>query len=135
MSIDWRYVRFLDSAQFMASSLEKLAANLTPEKKVYTSTYLKERFPTLTNKEIMSITEKGIFPYSYFDNVNKLDLEGLPPIEEFKNDFTGADMDKNKYIDAVGLFARLGFKTFREWLILYQTLDVKLLMDIWLSFR
>jgi len=74
MSIDWRYVRFLDSAQFMASSLEKLAANLTPEKKVYTSTYLKERFPTLTNKEIMSITEKGIFPYSYFDNVSKLDL-------------------------------------------------------------
>ena len=44
-------------------------------------------------------------------------------------------MDKKKYIDAVGLFARLGFKTFREWLILYQTLDVKLLMDIWLSFR
>jgi len=52
MSIDWRYVRFLDSAQFMASSLESLAKNLTIENKVYTRTYLKERFPTLTNKEI-----------------------------------------------------------------------------------
>ena len=52
MSIDWRYVRFLDSAQFMASSLENLAKNLIIENKVYTRTYLKERFPTLTNKEI-----------------------------------------------------------------------------------
>ena len=123
MSIDWRWVRFLDSAQFMASSLEKLAANLTSEQKVYTSTYLKERFPTLNDKEIKSITEKGIFPYSYFDNVSKLDLEGLPPIEAFKNDLNGEEMDKKKYIDAVGLFARLGFKTFKEYLILYQTLE------------
>ena len=44
-------------------------------------------------------------------------------------------MDKKKYIDAVRLFARLGFKTFREWLILYQTLDIKLLTDIWLNFK
>ena len=44
-------------------------------------------------------------------------------------------MNKFTYIRAKGLFARLGFKKFREWLVLYQTLDVKLLMDVWLSFR
>ena len=31
MSIDWRYIRFLDSIQFMAMKLEDLAKNLTEE--------------------------------------------------------------------------------------------------------
>ena len=44
-------------------------------------------------------------------------------------------MNKTTYKRAKYLFEKLGFKTFREWLVFYQDLDVKLLMDIWISFR
>ena len=36
---------------------------------------------------------------------------------------------------AVNFFKKLKFKTFRDSLILYQTLEIKLLTDIWLNFR
>ena len=44
-------------------------------------------------------------------------------------------MNPKDYEEALDLYKKREFKTFREQLILYQTLDIKLLTDIWLNFR
>jgi len=79
--------------------------------------------------------KKGIFPYTYFDCYEKLSETEFPPIEVFTNDLTDQKMNEAKYEEAKQLYIKLGFKSFYDWLILYQTLDVKLLMDVWVSFR
>ena len=38
--------------------------------------------------------KKGIFPYSYFDSVEKLNQTDFPPIEVFTNDLTDEKMDQ-----------------------------------------
>ena len=75
-------IKFLDSFQFMASSLASLS-NLDkfPETKT-----LKKEYPNLTNEMIM---RKGVFPYAYFDHLNKLNETCLPSIDKFLNDLTG----------------------------------------------
>lgn len=35
----------------------------------------------------------------------------------------------------IELYKKLNFKSFREWLLLYQTLDIKILTDVWIAFR
>ena len=60
--------------------------------------YLKERFgDKLSKKDLESIVEKGIFPYSWFDNLEKLEQKEFPEIEDFFNDLTKKPMKKNKY--------------------------------------
>lgn len=103
----------------MASSLDKLTQGLTTDQKVYTMKYLKEKFPLLSKAELESLLKKGIFPYSYFDSVEKLDEIEFPAYEAFVNDLTGENVAEKAYLDAKELYHRLGFKSFREWLLLY----------------
>ena len=78
MSISIGHLRFIDSMQLMASSLEKLAEDL------YDST---DKFKNFTHmKRFFSdkmdlVCQKGHFPYEWFDSIDKFDYKGLPPIE------------------------------------------------------
>lgn len=98
--------------------------------------YLQKKFGSVLSKEeLESIINKGKFPYSWFSDISKLDHEGLPSIESFHDDLNNKDIKPEDYEEAVTLFNKLGFKTFREWLLLYQTLDIKILTDVWINFR
>ena len=66
-------IRFLDSAKFMASSLEKLVNNMENHK-----FYVKKEF----NKTDL-ISRKGVYPYDYMDCFDKFSEEKLPPKEKF----------------------------------------------------
>lgn len=73
MSIEWGSIRFIDSFQFMPSSLERLGKNLSIEQKTCTMNYLKERFGSrFCDSELSEIVNKGKFPYSLFDSLKKL---------------------------------------------------------------
>ena len=57
----------------MNSSLESLVKNLPNNQKTYAMNYLRENFgDKLSEQELINIMKKGIFPYSYFDSVEKL---------------------------------------------------------------
>ena len=73
-------VRFVDSYQFLSSSLDKLSSNLGSNQKVHTSR-LRNMYPV--DDDILF--KKGIFPYTYLDNDDKLDDGELPPIAAFYN--------------------------------------------------
>ena len=67
------YLNFVDSFQFMSSSLHKVVSNLPKEAFKYTS----EEF---TGKKL---NQKGAYPYDYMDCFEKFDKTELPTKEQF----------------------------------------------------
>ena len=67
---------FLDSFQFMASSLERLTANLPADAFKYASKVFQDEKLSLMKK-------KGVYAYDYMDSFEKFDDEQLPPKDAF----------------------------------------------------
>ena len=67
-------VRFIDSFKFMASSFDRLIANLQ-----------KDRFRNLAifyqGKQLDLLKRKGVYPYDYRDSLGRLAKKQLPPKE------------------------------------------------------
>ena len=59
-------LQFIDSLQFMNSSLDKLLANLQTENLAITRR-------GLTDKELALLRRKGVYPYEYVDNIERFD--------------------------------------------------------------
>ena len=70
-----KHLTFIDSFQFMSSSLDKLVSNLPKESFKYTST----RF---IGEKLDLMTRKGVYPYDYMDSFDKFN-EQLPTKEDF----------------------------------------------------
>ena len=43
------------------------------------------------------LLRKGVFPYAWFDNLDKLNATELPPREAFTNDLTGEECSEEDY--------------------------------------
>ena len=69
------HLTFIDSFQFMSSSLEKLVSNLSRDAFEYTSQEFK-------NKQFDLMIRKGVYPYDWMDSFDKFS-EKLPPKEAF----------------------------------------------------
>ena len=122
-------VVFLDSYQFMSSSLASLVNNL--DSLPYTE-ILKREYPNLTND---IIRRKGIFPYSYFNSLNKLQESSLPPRSAFRNDLTGEECLEEDYHFAQKVWEKCDCQNFGDYLKIYLNLDVLLLACVFERFR
>ena len=71
-----KHLLFLDSFQFMSSSLDKLVNNLPKESFKHTS----EEF---TGKKLSLMSQKGVYPYDYMDCFGKFYQTELPTKEQF----------------------------------------------------
>ena len=69
------HLTFIDSFQFMGSSLEKLVSNLPRESLKYTS----KRFKS---EKLDLMVRKGVYPYDYMDSFEKFKSQ-LPTKDEF----------------------------------------------------
>ena len=71
-----KHIIFLYSFQFMASSLERLAASLPEEAYIHTLKVFKgEKFNLMK--------QKGVYPYDYMDSVERFNDQQLPSKDEF----------------------------------------------------
>ena len=70
------HLNFIDSFQFMNSSLDKLISNLPKDDLKYTS---KE----FTGKKLSLMSQKGVYPYDYMDSFEKFNHMELPTKEQF----------------------------------------------------
>ena len=122
-------VAFLDSFQFMSSSLASLVNNL--DSLPFTE-MLKRDYPNLTNE---TIKRKGVFPYSYFDSLSKLQESSLPSREAFLNDLTGESCSEEDYRFAQRAWQEFGCQCFGDYLLIYLKLDVLLLACVFEKFR
>lgn len=82
-------LKFLDSFQFMASSLEKLvdATDKTDFK------LTKSQFGDKTDL----LLRKGVYPYEYIDSFVKFNETQLPPIEKFYSSLTDESIKQKDY--------------------------------------
>jgi hypothetical protein len=122
-------VVFLDSYQFMSSSLASLVQNL--DSLPFTE-LLKRDYPNLSNDVIK---RKGIFPYSYFNSLTKLQESSLPPRCAFRNDLTGENCSEEDYRFAQRAWQEFDCQSFGDYLMVYLKLDVLLLACVFERFR
>ena len=122
-------LRFLDSFRFMSASLDKLSQNLDSEQCVE----LRKFFPE--DNQFSLLRKKGIFPYSYMDDIAKLNEPNLPPREEFLNDFTGEIISVEDYDRAKRIWDSFECQTLGDYSNMYLKCDVLLLADVFENFR
>ena len=70
------HLTFIDSFQFMSSSLDKLVGNLPKDDLIYTSKAFKGR-----RLDLMS--QKGVYPYDFMDSFDKFNQKELPNKDQF----------------------------------------------------
>ena len=122
-------MRFIDSFRFMSSSLDDLVKNLSENQ----LKNLKKFFPV--ESEFDFVKRKGIFPYDWADSTDKLAETSLPPIDEFYSRLKGEAITNEDYEHAQKVWNEFKMKTFREYLELYNKVDVLLLADVFENFR
>ena len=121
-----RQIRFIDSLKFMASSLCKLASNLTVFPNL--SRYSKQR-------RLKLVCRKGVYPYDYMNCFEKLSETSLPPIECWYSKLNDTNISADDYKHAQRVWNVFGMKTMQDYHDLYLKTDVLLLADVFEEFR
>ena len=121
------HLTFIDSFQFMSSSLEKLVSNLPREAFKYTSQLYK-------GKELDLMTRKGVYPYDFMDSIDKFNT-GLPSKEEFYSILNDEHISDEDYQHAQNVWNTFKLNNMGEYHDIYLQTDVLLLADVFESFR
>jgi hypothetical protein len=120
-------IRFLDSLQHLACSLDSLAKILQPEDLVYTRQAFGE------NADLMS--RKGVFPYDWYNDESKNACTELPTKEQFSSRLTGLTITDGEYAHAQNVWKTMKCKTFEDYMRIYLATDVALLADVFERYR
>ena len=122
-------IRFLDSFQFLSTSLEELVSLLLKSGK--------EHF--VETKKYMGdhdlVFAKGIYPYSHMVSPEKFNEQKLPPIDTFYNDLKEEQLSEEDYQRALNIWSHFGIKTMRSYHDHYLMSDVLLFSDVFQHFR
>lgn len=110
------FITFKDTFNYLSTSLAKLV----PDCEHWNHTPIDQR------------NNKGLFPYSWFDNPEKLYDEQLPPQEKWHNDLTNESVD---ITNALKVWEENQFSIFAEYHDYYCKQDVTQLADIFEEFR
>jgi hypothetical protein len=119
---------FIDLIQFMASSLESLAGNLSKEEFIQVG-------QCWQGEDFDLVTQKGIFPHEYMTDTDKLKAEKLPGEEDFYSTLYKTGVTDEDYERAKKVWNHFGMKMMKDYHDLYLETDVLLLADIFESFR
>ena len=119
---------FIDSFQFMSSSLDKLVSNLRKEDLKYTST-------AFYGYKLDLMSKKGVYPYDFMDSMEKFEIKELPKIEEFYSTLNEEHISEKDYNNAKEVWNAFRIKNMGEYHDLYLQSDVLLLTDVFENFR
>ena len=121
------HLTFIDSFQFMSSSLEKLVSNMPKKSFKYTS-------EVFEGKEFDLMVRKGVYPYDYMDSFDKFN-EKLPSKEEFYSLLNDEHISDEDYEHAQNVWNTFSLKNMGGYHNLYLGSDVLLLADVFENFR
>ena len=121
------HLTFIDSFQFMSSSLDKLVSNLPRESFKYTSKEFKD-------EKFNLMTRKGVYPYDYMNSFDKFN-EKLPTKENFFSIMNNKHISNKDYQHAKTVWETFNLKTMGEYHDLYLKSDILLLADVFENFR
>ena len=81
------------------------------------------------------MTDKGVFPYDYFDDFDKFRDRQLPPKEKFYSKLSESNISDEDYNRAQKIWKHFGIRNLGEYHDLYSQTDVLLLTDGFEHFR
>ncbi|XP_057329894.1 uncharacterized protein LOC130670501 [Microplitis mediator] len=122
-------LRFIDSFRFMASSLEKLASYLDDDNKQITRLHYPDP------EKFQLVTRKGVFPYEYKTNIDKLNDKQLPDQNSFFSKLSNNGITDDNYTFAQLVWNKFNISTLGKYSDLYLKTDVLLLADVFENFR
>ena len=119
---------FIDSFQFMSSSLSNLVNNLPIEAFKYTG----EEFQ---GEQLSLMKKKGIYPYDYMDSFKKFEDNRLPKKEDFFSLMNDEHITDEEYQHTQNVWKKFGLSSMGEYHDLYLKSDILLLADVFENFR
>ena len=123
-----KHLVFLDSFQFMSSSLDRLLANLPKDKFKYTSEVFKK-------EKLELMTQKGVYPYDYMDSFERFNETQLPSKDDFFSQITQDAITDEQYCHATKVWGTFNLQTMGDYHDLYLKSDILLLADVFENFR
>ena len=119
---------FLDSLQFMNSSLDNLIKNLPDEAFKYTKQeFEKEQFNLMKRK--------GIYPYDHMDSFDRFNETQLPEKQDFYSILNNEHISDEQYKHAQNVWNTFNLNTMGDYHDLYLKSDILLLADVFENFR
>ena len=94
---------------------------------------LKQHHPQIEKHSLL--LGKMLFPYTYFDNVDRLKETSLPPREAYFNDLTKEECSEADYETAVKIWETFELADLKSLVKLYCETDVLQTVDIFIRFR
>ena len=122
-------LRFIDSAQFLLASNNKLVAANPPESFQITA----QHEPNRERRKLLM--RKDVYPNEFMDTWDRFTDPKLPPNGAFYSKLSDAHISDEKYIHAQKVWATFGCKTLGDFSDLYCRTDVLLLADVFETFR
>ena len=119
---------FIDSFQFMSSSLSNLVNNLPAEALTYTR-------QVFQNEQLSLMTKKGVYPYDYMNSFDKFEESRLPRKEDFFSIMNNEHITDEDYQHAQNVWNKFGLSSMGDYHDLYLKSDVLLLADVFENFR
>ena len=115
-------LRFIDSVNFLLSSLDKLVKG-SDEFPIIRKTIQDPRKQRL-------LLKKGIYPYEYIDSFERFGETKLPEKEKFYSSLSGSGITDEDYAHAQEVWNAFGCKTLGDYHDLYVATDVMLPADV-----
>ena len=122
-------LRFIDSAQFLLSSLAKLVAANKPEAFQITAQYE----PDKERRDLL--LRKGVYPYDYMDSWERFEEPQIPPKEAFYSKLSDENISEDDYVHARRVWESFRCRNMGDYHDLYCRTDVLLLADVFETFR
>ena len=123
------HLSFIDSLQFMSSSLDKLASNLSEDDFIYTKKYFTDPI------QFNLMKRKGVYPYDYMDSFSKFNDTELPQRKEFYRLLTNENISEDDNRHARDVWNTFNLHNMGEYHYLYLKTDILLLTDVLENFR
>ena len=118
---------FIDSKQFMNSTLEKLVKNLWDNG-------FKNLSEELNPEQLKLVKQKGVYPYEYMDSFEKIFKDKLPDKNHFYNSLKKKHISENDYLHTIKIWNNFKMKNMGDYHDLYSKTGVLLLDDVFEKF-
>ena len=123
-----KHLLFLDSFQFMSSSLDNLTKNLPDDAFIFTQ-------QEFTGEQYNLMKQKCTYPYDYMDSFQKFNDTQLPIKKDFFSILYNQHITHEQYNHAQTVWNTFDLKTMGDYHDLYLKSDTLLLADIFENFR
>ena len=126
-------ILIIDSLNHLSSSLANLVEILRTSNKSFTNTV------KYVGKDddigLGLLTRKGVFPYSYITNIEKLNIRNLPEASFFYDELKDEPVKETEYQHAKNVWEHFQCKNLKEYMEIYLSIDITLLADVFENYR